>query len=135
MGWLKKNWWKIAGVLVVLICVGWAGLELAFRVSTSEGTAVGQVIKFNRSGMLFKTWECQIDLGLFANQQARHDQTGMQLYMFDCSLTDRKLADEIEDIHDHGERIVAHYTKRGFTLPWHGETTYIVDRVEPEKQR
>jgi hypothetical protein len=127
---LKRMKWEIVLAVIGCIILLYGVVEASFSITERDGNAVGQIIRFERKGIFFHTYEGQLDLGLYANQRATVHQEGQALYMFDFSLTDPEVVKAMEDAHEHRREVSLHYRQRLFVLPWHGETLYIIDHVE-----
>lgn len=106
---------KIVAVLAILL----AGIfAFIYYVPYSEGVRSGELIKFSRKGVLFKTWEGEVSQGI----------SGAQIFKF--SVLDRD-ADVIEDLKEaEGTYVKLNYEERFSTFSWWGESKYFITRVE-----
>jgi len=50
---------------------------------------------------------------------------------FYFSVTDKHVAGQLMNL--QGRRVTVHYTQKNGTLPWKGETPYLVDSVREEQ--
>lgn len=97
--------------------------------SYSKGVRSGVVIKLSERGMMFKTWEGQINLQSFGAVDAKGN--GMnEVFSFSVISGNDSLLKELEAVSLSGERVNLHYVERYARLPWRGETVYFVHRVE-----
>jgi hypothetical protein len=106
---------KIVAVLAILL----AGIfAFIYYVPYSEGVRSGELIKFSRKGVLFKTWEGEVSQGI----------SGAQIFKF--SVLDRD-ADVIEDLNEaEGRYVKLNYEERFSTFSWWGESKYFITAVE-----
>jgi hypothetical protein len=112
-------------VLVVLIGV----MLFLYYGSYSKGVRSGVVIKLSERGMVFKTWEGQINLQSFGAVDASGNAMN-EVFSFSVEGGNDSLLKELEAVSLSGERVNLHYVERYAKLPWRGETAYFVDRVE-----
>jgi hypothetical protein len=89
----------------------------------SEGYRAGLLQKFSSKGSLFKTYEGELILS--SVQTNTNMAIASEKFFF--SVTDEAVARKIEKL--QGDRVVVHYTQKNATLPWRGETPYLVDSV------
>lgn len=111
-----------------------AGLFIAvmlflYYASYSEGVRSGVVIKVSKRGMLFKTWEGQLNLQSFGSVDAQGNAMN-EVFSFSVAGGKDDLLKELEAVSLSGERVNLHYLERYARLPWRGETTYFVTRIE-----
>jgi hypothetical protein len=108
-------------ILVVLI----VGMIIYWKYSFtySDGYRAGLLQKFSRKGNLFKTYEGEMILS--SVQSNANVAIASEKFLF--SVIDKNLANQIDRL--QGENIVVHYEQKNSTLPWRGESEYIVDSV------
>jgi len=111
----KSILFKVLGVLALMI----TGVMLfLYYVTYSEGVRSGELIKFSRKGVIFKTWEGEISQGI----------SGAQIFRF--SILDRDM-DVIESMKAaEGQYVRVNYEERFATFAWWGETKYYITSVE-----
>lgn len=104
--------WKV--ILVVLLLV--AGLVYWFFFNIySEGERKGTLIKITKKGNVFKTVEGEMWLSC---------RQMMNAEKFYFSIEDSKLTDSLESLQD--ECVQLSYKQYRRTLPWRGDSKYIV---------
>jgi hypothetical protein len=89
----------------------------------------GVVIKVSKRGMLFKTWEGQLNLQSFGAVDAQGNAMN-EVFSFSVEGGQDSLLRALESVSLSGERVNLHYVERYARLPWRGETTYFVTRIE-----
>ncbi|MCC7501461.1 MAG: 6-phosphogluconate dehydrogenase [Flavobacteriales bacterium] len=124
----------IVRVLLVILAVFVLVMLFLYHGSYSKGVRSGVVIKLSERGMVFKTWEGQINLQSFGAVDANGN--GMnEVFSFSVESGNDSLLKELEEVSLSGERVNLHYVERYAKLPWRGETTYFVNRVERSGQK
>lgn len=103
----------LSGVIFVWVS-GW---------TFSEGTRAGELIKVSRKGVVFKTYEGQINLGGFES-----DAEGIVGNIWAFSTTDEKVYKRLQEL--EGKKIKLHYKQRYKPMVWQGKTEYFVEKVE-----
>lgn len=108
-------------VALLVICSG--------CIDYSSGTRVGVVTKFSRKGLLFKTWEGEVNLGGFTT-----DGPNIWRFSLDSSLKHGEdigsLIASIDKAQEKGKRVRLHYMQELYQAPWRGDTDHFVYKVE-----
>ena len=104
--------WKI--ILVVLLLAAGAIYWFYFK-TYSEGERKGTLIKITKKGNVFKTVEGEMWLSC---------RQMMNAEKFYFSITDKALADSLMSLQD--ECVQLQYKQNYNTLPWRGDSEYIV---------
>lgn len=85
----------------------------------ATGTKAGVINTFQKKGYVFKTWEgLIIQSGFKANVQSNE---------FDFSVVNDEIAKTLEK--NSGREVNLHYKRYFGTLPWRGNSIYIVDSI------
>lgn len=106
-------------VVIVGIYVYWS-----FFFTYSDGYRAGLLQKFSRKGTIFKTYEGEMILS--SVQSSKNVALASEKFMF--SVADHDVAMQLEKL--QGKNVVVHYTEKNNTLPWRGETVFIVSSVK-----
>jgi hypothetical protein len=98
-----------------------------------EGVRAGNVVRISKKGIIFKTYEGQLNLQSFGALKG----TTPFAETFDFSVENNKpeIIRELEAVALSGERVNLHYIKRYNIFPWRGETKYFIISVEREGER
>jgi hypothetical protein len=103
----------VGGLLFVWVC-GW---------TFSDGTRAGELIKVSTKGVVFKTYEGQINLGGFQSD----DGSGIVGNIWNFSTTKKEVYQQLQEL--EGKKVKLHYEQRYKQMPWQGDTEYFVDEV------
>ena len=107
----------------LLVLAGW--MYWKFWFTYAEGTDSGELNYFSRQGVVFKTYEGKIiQSGLKRTAAA---QGGVQSNEFRFSVENEAIADSL--MHCTGRTVEVHYRKYNGTLPWRGESMFVVDSI------
>ncbi len=116
----------IAGTaLVALLLVLW--LWNHYGHVYSESSEKGVVMKIEDRGTIFKTYE-----GLMMSQRIIHAPYAYETD-FEFSVTDHEVAHQLSMLAGSGMRVELHYKEYRGTLPWRGESTRIVTKIDTVK--
>ncbi|MEI7723941.1 MAG: hypothetical protein WCK09_02500 [Bacteroidota bacterium] len=117
----KILYWSLAILVIVL------GLFIYWKYSFtySEGNRSGLLQKFSYKGNMFKTYEGELILSSVKSNQ----DVSLASEKFFFSVVDKALAEKLLKL--EGTLVVLHYKEKNGTLPWRGETVYLVDSVMP----
>jgi len=98
----------------------------------SEGVNEGDINYFQREGWVFKTYEGKmIQTGLKSGASKGAQGTTIQSNEFKFSVVDKRVADKIEAGSNTGVKL--HWKRYKGTLPWRGNSQFIVDSVYTAK--
>jgi hypothetical protein len=102
-------------IMIVGLYVYWS-----FFFTYSDGTRTGLLQKFSRKGTVFKTYEGELILS--SVQSNSNVALASEKFLF--SVPDEEVALQLEKL--QGKIINVHYKEKNHTLPWRGETVFIV---------
>lgn len=117
---MKKTLYLIL-FLVVLFISGF--IYWSYYYTFSDGSRAGLLQKFSRKGNVFKTYEGEMILS--SVQSSANVPLASEKFFF--SVSNKEVAKKLSDL--QGEFIVVYYNEKKGTLPWRGESTYMVDSV------
>ncbi|MCX6223060.1 MAG: hypothetical protein NTZ69_18995 [Bacteroidia bacterium] len=109
--------------LLIIVLLTGSFFYWKYFFTYSEGYRAGLLQKFSSKGTLFKTYEGEIILS--SVQTTTNMAIASEKFFF--SVTKEDIARKIEKL--QGESVVVHYTEKNGTLPWRGDTPYLVDSV------
>ncbi len=112
----RKFLWRFS--LIALLVLGFLVYWFYFNVY-SDGERTGLLTKLSRKGNIFKTQEGEVLIGNF--QQAPNVMVPEKFYF---SVKNKKLADTLMKL--QGKVISLKYSQYRKTLPWRGESVYVV---------
>lgn len=116
-----------AGLIILGLFVAW--VLFLYYASYSEGTRAGMVIKLSKRGVVFKTWEGQLNLQTFGAVTPNGNALN-EVFNFSVENGEDSLYRVLEEASLTGERVNLHYVERYARLPWRGETKYFITAVE-----
>lgn len=111
----------LAIIFLFLIGVG----AFLYFANFSEGVRSGILMKISKKGVIFKTYEGQLNIGGF-------DQTndvGVS-NVWEFSIKDKDVLQDLNNALDNSKRVKLFYVEKYITLPWWGETKYFVTDIE-----
>jgi len=112
------------GLLALLAGIGY----LVFANMTySDGSRTGELVKISEKGMVFKTYEGQLQLGGVSVEKGATNIGSM----WEFSVTDEAVFQKMETL--KGQKVVVAYEEKYRTLPWKGDTKYLITEVEAVK--
>jgi len=117
-----RKYFYIALTFIILI-IG-AYIYWSFFFTFSDGYRAGLLQKFSRKGNIFKTYEGEMILS--SVQSNKNVALASEKFVF--SVSDNDVALQLEKL--QGKNVVVHYTEKNQTLPWRGETVFIVSSVK-----
>ncbi len=108
-------------IAAVLAVVGW----WKYYYTYSDGFRTGLLQKLSHKGNLMKTYEGELVLSSITSSS----NVALASEKFFFSVANDSLAKAMMNY--EGRNVRLHYEQKKGTLPWRGESEYIVDRIEP----
>lgn len=119
----------IRRLFIGVITLGVIVLMFSFlmtKVAYSVGDRAGAISKFSKKGVLFKTYEGELNEGA----QGQMGNMVNRLWAFTVDSDDPAIVQRLEDAMLTGRRIKVHYEQRYMKFSWMGDTEYFVTEVE-----
>lgn len=116
----------IIGITLLLIVL--VGGSVAVFGSYSSGSRVGKIVKFSKKGVVFKTYEGQMNVGGFAKDD--DGDISPNVWSFSVYRDDEDIRDAIDDAMDKGVEVKLLYKEKFYQFDWRGDTKYFVYDVE-----
>ncbi|MFZ1689028.1 MAG: 6-phosphogluconate dehydrogenase [Flavobacteriales bacterium] len=123
---VRRTTLRIA-LIVLALFIGW--VLFLYYAAYSEGSRAGMVIKLSKRGVVFKTWEGQLNLQTFGAVTPNGNALN-EVFNFSVGTGEDSLYRVLEEASLSGERVNLHYVERYARLPWRGETKYFITSVE-----
>jgi hypothetical protein len=117
-----KKYLYLALTFIILILGIW--IYWSFFFTYSDGYRAGLLQKFSRKGNVFKTYEGEMILS--SVQSNKNVALASEKFLF--SVADKDVALQLDTL--QGKNVIVHYTEKKNTLPWRGETVFIVSSVK-----
>lgn len=114
--------------LTIAVVIGIAVASFMYWGVYDEGVRAGTVLRISKKGMLFKTYEGQLNLQTFGALKGANPI--MESFDFSVETSEESVLKELQEVALSGERVNLHYIKRYTTFPWRGDTKYFIVKVE-----
>ncbi len=111
-------------ILFLLSLAGGGVYLLICNWTYSEGQRAGTLIKISNKGVVFKTYEGQLNLGGIA----AGNEEGMIGNIWSFSVWKNDIYHQLQDY--QGQRVKLYYREKLKAMPWQGKTNYFVYRLE-----
>ena len=116
---------KVLGWITAIVIIALAGfIYFKFCFVYSEGTNEGDINYFQKEGVIFKTYEGKM---IQTGYNSKNSNATIQSNEFKFSVADAAVAIEIEQ--SSSKQIKLHWKRYLGTLPWRGNSQFIVDRI------
>ncbi len=113
-------------IIAVLLLI--AFFAFAYFGIYDEGFRAGTVVRVSKKGVMFKTYEGQLNLQSFGALKGASPFA--ETFDFSVEKDEQELIRELQAAALSGERVNLHYIKRYMKFPWRGKTLYFIKRVE-----
>ena len=132
---MRKLIFLMIAVVAAIVVIG--PMLGAVSPTYSDGDRVGVVTKFSHKGMIFKSFEGELNMGGFKTVTVE-DNAGTNVNsvvgnVFEFSVRDEGIGKQITEAMESGKRVKLHYDESMFK-PYDLSTGYVVNRVEILKQ-
>jgi|CXWL01.1.fsa_nt_gi hypothetical protein len=121
--WLKRLTWKFFTVLFLLLTLF---TYWKYYFTYSKGNRTGLLQKLSYKGTIFKTYEGELILSSIRSQ----NNVAIASEKFFFSVTNEGVAKKLENL--QGQFVTVHYKMKNGTLPWRGDSKYLVDSIRGE---
>ncbi len=121
--------WVLSIGLIILL----AWVAFLYYGVYSEGVRAGTVIKLSRKGVIFKTWEGQLNIRSFGAVNSSNNLS--ETFNFSIESDKEEMLKVLQEVSLSGERVNLHYIERYRSLPWRGNTRYFITKVERMPQK
>lgn len=116
---------KVLSWIIAILVVALASfIFFKFCFVYSEGTNEGDINYFQKEGVIFKTYEGKM---IQTGYNSKNSNATIQSNEFKFSVADAAVAMEIEQ--SSSKQIKLHWKRYLGTLPWRGNSQFIVDRI------
>jgi hypothetical protein len=120
---------KFIGIFSLVIILALSGFVYwKYFFTYSAGYRSGLLQKFSHKGTIFKTYEGEMILSSIRSNA--NVPIASEKFLF--SVSNEQIAKQMELM--QGQMVTVHYLNKNGTLPWRGDTPYIVDSVKLENQ-
>ncbi len=116
---------KIIAIVVLVLILALALFVFVSGWTYSDGSRAGYLIKISKKGVLFKTYEGELNLGGLSDGETTAI-INQNIWKF--SSLDEDVYKELQKY--EGQRISVNYRQVYRNFPWQGETDYFVTGVE-----
>ena len=108
---------------MIIIALGvWVYIKFCFVYST--GTNEGDINYFQREGFIFKTYEGKM---IQTGYNSKNSNATIQSNEFKFSVAEERIAQQIDM--NSARQIKLHWKRYLGTLPWRGNSQYVVDSI------
>ncbi|WP_407523068.1 hypothetical protein PDL71_16430 [Lacibacter sp. MH-610] len=119
---------RFVGIFSLILVIGLAlFIYWKYFFTYSTGYRSGLLQKFSHKGTIFKTYEGEMILSSIRSNA----NVALASEKFLFSVTNEQIAKQMELL--QGRMVTVHYNNKNGTLPWRGESAYIVDSVKLEE--
>jgi hypothetical protein len=130
---VKKKRHFFRNFLIILIVLLISFLVFSYFANYDQGVRAGNVVRISKKGVMFKTYEGQLNLQSFG--ALKNASPFAETFDFSVDKKKPEVIRELEAVALTGERVNLHYVKRYVKFPWRGETKYFITGVEREGER
>ena len=126
----RKKFGRFLGILTIVILLALGGfIYWKYYFTYSEGNRTGLLQKFSYKGTIFKTYEGELILSSI--RSTGNITLASEKFFF--SVRNKEVASKLENMQGHF--VTVHYKMKNGTLPWQGDSRYLVDSVKLETDR
>lgn len=123
----KKGKKIFSTILFIFLAVLVGFIFWKYYFTYSDGERFGLLQKFSRKGNVFKTYEGEMILSSVRG----NTNVPIASEKFYFSVGNKNVADQLMRL--QGRNVTVHYKQKNGTLPWRGESEYLVDSVRVEQ--
>jgi len=111
---------RLLAILVIFLAIF---VYFKYFYTYSEGYRAGLLQKFSNKGLLFKTYEGELILSSVAS--TANVALASEKFIFSVAKEDMSIKfDTLQ-----GKNVIVHYIEKRGTVPWRGDSRYLVDSI------
>ena len=114
--------------IVVLTILGILVLSFFYFGTYGKGDRVGKVMKISEKGVMFKTFEGQINMEGFG--AVKSENMFSQTFEFSVESDREDIITSLKSAMNDGKRVNIYYIERYWQIPWRGESKHFVREVK-----
>jgi hypothetical protein len=130
---VKKKRHFLRNFLIILLVILIGFFAFSYYGIYDEGVRAGSVVRISKKGVIFKTYEGQLNLQSFG--ALKKTTPFAETFDFSVEKSKPQVIRELEAVALSGERVNLHYIKRYVGFPWRGKTKYFIVDVERTGER
>lgn len=115
-------------MLIIIVAIGIIVFSVLYWGVYDEGVRAGNVLRVSKKGMMFKTYEGQLNLQTFGALKGVNPI--MEAFDFSVEGDEEQVLKDLQAVALSGERVNLHYIRRYAIFPWRGDTKYFITKVE-----
>ncbi len=115
--------WTMSLLIIFLVIF----VYFKYFFTYSEGYRAGLLQKFSNKGVVFKTYEGELILSSISS--TANVALASEKFLF--SVVNKDLSIQFDTL--QGRNVILHYKEKKGTVPWRGESKYLVDSIAPRK--
>ena len=127
----KRHFFRNLLIIILVLMIGI--FAFTYFGIYDEGVRAGTVLRVSKKGIIFKTYEGQLNLDSFG--ALKGTTPFAETFNFSVEKNKADVVRELEAVALSGERVNLHYIKRYVGFPWRGETKYYITQVERSGER
>ena len=125
---MQKGKKVLSTILVLLVLIGIGTFSFLYFGTYSEGVRSGVIMKVSKRGVVFKTYEGQLNMEGFGAVDT--DNQFSEVWEFSIEKSHSEIIEKLEKAALDGERVNLEYVERYSAFPWRGDTKYFVTKVD-----
>ena len=111
---------RLLAILVIFLAIF---VYFKYFYTYSEGYRAGLLQKFSNKGLVFKTYEGELILSSVASTA----NVALASEKFIFSVTKENMNIKFDTL--QGKNVIVHYIEKRGTVPWRGDSRYLVDSI------
>jgi hypothetical protein len=115
--------WTLSIIIIFFVMF----IYFKYFFTYSEGLRAGLLQKFSHKGVVFKTYEGELILSSVSSTAT----VALASEKFLFSVTNKNLVIQFDTL--QGRNVIVHYTEKRGTVPWRGDSKYLVDSIALRK--
>ncbi len=115
-------------VVIFILIIGVLVFSFFYFGTYGKGDRVGKVMKISEKGVLFKTYEGQINMEGFG--AVKSENMFSQTFEFSVEKDRSDIIENLKTAMNNGKRVNIHYIERYWRIPWRGDSKHFVRGVK-----
>jgi prepilin-type N-terminal cleavage/methylation domain-containing protein len=127
-----RKGFTLVELLIAIIIIGLLGTGLTscyFGIGNSDGERVGHVVKFANKGIMTKSWEGELNVGVVGLTTTKNQSGKYSDGVWHFSVTNPEIVIQVRDAMRANKRVALGYHESIMYPPWKQDTAYEIVSV------
>ncbi len=116
--------------ILVILVLGLGSGAILWNASYSDGSRTGRIIKLSNKGILFKTWEGELNMESLGHSKSTQGQGLSTVWEFSVDASEEDVLRQLDSAMVNNLKVQVLYSEKFMLIKLRGETKYFITEVK-----